>query len=74
MLLQSPLGTPAPAGSIPQGEIDEVKSHWQINPGDLGMGIYNIDTGEMHVSTMGEVGGHPTLAGKHAQVDSPQFS
>jgi hypothetical protein len=56
----------APEGNIPQGEVDAVKARWTTHPGDPGMGVYNIETGEIHLSTGGQVGGHPTLAGIHS--------
>lgn len=55
--------TPTP-GTIPQAEVAVVKTAWGHNPQDLGVGLYNPTTGEIHVGTFDTTGrqiGHDGL-------------
>jgi RHS repeat-associated protein len=58
-------------GFIPQAEIQAVEARWKTHPGDPGIGIYNIVTGEMHVSTVSQEPGHPNFVGRFA---SPPYT
>jgi hypothetical protein len=55
--------TPTP-GVIPQAEVAAVQARWAINGQDIGLGLYNPFTGEIHISTFdtgGQQIGHDGL-------------
>ena len=55
--------TPAP-GTIPQAEVVAVRAAWSQNSSDIGLGLYNPCTGEIHVGTFDTTGqrlGHDGL-------------
>jgi hypothetical protein len=53
---------PAPA-TIPQVEVDDVRRQLAQEPNDLGIGLYNAGTGEIHIGTYDATGqcGHDGL-------------
>jgi hypothetical protein len=59
----TPNPAPAPA-TIPQAEVDAVRRAWAQNGNDIGLGLYNPSTGEIHVGTFDTTGqrmGHDGL-------------
>ncbi len=61
--IPSPAPPPAPA-TIPPTEVDAVWRAWAQNSKDLGLGLYNPFTGEIHVGTFDTTGqsmGHDGL-------------
>jgi hypothetical protein len=59
----NPAPAPAPA-TILQVEVDAVRRAWTQNGGDIGLGLYNPWTGEIHVGTFDTTGqriGHDGL-------------
>jgi hypothetical protein len=59
----NPVPAPAPA-AIPQAEVDVVRRAWAQNSHDIGLGLYNPGTGEIHVGTFDTSGlriGHDGL-------------
>jgi hypothetical protein len=59
----NPPPAPLPA-TIPQAEIDAVRKAWAQAPNDIGLGLYNPWTGEIHVGTFDTTGqsiGHDGL-------------
>jgi hypothetical protein len=59
----TPNPAPAPA-TIPQTEVDAVRRAWLQNSADVGLGLYNPSTGEIHVGTFDTTGqriGHDGL-------------
>ena len=69
--------TPLP-GAIPQTEVDAVRAAWLNNDKDIGVGLYNPSTGEMHVGTFNTAGqrmGHDGLQLTLAidDADRPQW-
>lgn len=50
-------------GIIPQSEVDALRKAWASNANDLGLGLYNPTTGEIHVGSFDQTGqsGHDGL-------------
>src|SRR5262245_49041090 len=49
---------------IPQAEILAVRAEWVVNRQDIGLGLYNVQSGEIHVGTFDTTGqriGHDRL-------------
>jgi hypothetical protein len=63
--MSQPTPRPAPKpGTIPQDEVDAVQRAWAHNRSDIGLGLYNPSTGEIHVGTFDTTGqrmGHDGL-------------
>src|SRR5580700_9942571 len=61
----TPNPTPAPApATISTAELDAVKRAWVQNSSDIGVGLYNPSSGEIHVGTFDTTGqriGHDGL-------------
>src|SRR4029453_3710425 len=57
------LTVPKPATVLHQ-EVDALRAAWARNPRDLGLGLYNPGTGEIHIGSFDETGrtGHDGLA------------
>jgi len=72
-------GSPTPVpGTIPQPEVAAVRAAWTQNRNDLGLGLYNPATGDIHVGTFDTTGcrlGHDGLqmAFAIADADRPQW-
>lgn len=49
---------------IPQQEVADLRAAFAANPADLGVGLYNPGTGEIHVASFDRMapGGHADLA------------
>jgi hypothetical protein len=58
-----PGACPAVPGTIPQSEVDALRTAWARNPNDLGLGHFNPSTGEIHVGSYDTTGriGHDGL-------------
>ena len=50
-------------GTIPQPEVDALRKAWARDPNDIGLGLYNPSTGEIHVGSYDTTGsiGHDGL-------------
>jgi hypothetical protein len=44
------------ATSISQAEVDALRAAWGANPQDIGVGVYNPQTGETHIMSMQNTG------------------
>lgn len=70
----NPAPAPAPA-TIRQAEVDAVRRAWAQNSSDIGLGLYNPFTGEIHVGTFDTTGrriGHDGLQMTLGIPDSDQ--
>jgi hypothetical protein len=59
----NPVPAPVP-GTISQAEVDALRRAWVQNSNDIGLGLYNPSTGEIHVGTFDTTGqriGHDGL-------------
>lgn len=56
--------TPPTPGTIPAAEVAAVRAAWATKAGDIGLGLYNPSTGEIHIGTFDTTGlgiGHDGL-------------
>jgi hypothetical protein len=76
---QPSLGPATPIqGTISQAEVTGVRAAWATNSNDVGLGLYNPSTGEIHVGTFDTTGqgmGHDGLqiAFRIPDADRPQW-
>jgi len=47
-----------PDPSIPRSEVDALRARWITDSNDLGLGVYNPTTSEIHVGNFDSHGGH----------------